>query len=36
MLILLLLGAIAVAAVGLVGTIFCPLLAPLIAVLTLA
>ena len=36
MLLLLLLGAIAVAAVGLVGTAICPLLAPLIAVLTLA
>ncbi len=36
MLLLLLLGAIAVAALGLVATAFCPLLAPLIAVLTLA
>ncbi len=36
MLLFLLLGAIAVAAVGLVGTAVCPLIAPLIAVLTLA
>jgi len=36
MLLILLLVAIAVAAVGLVGTAVCPLLAPLIAVLTLA
>lgn len=35
-LLLLLLGAVAVEAVGLVGTAFCPFLAPLIAVLTLA
>ena len=36
MLLFLLLGAIAVAALGLVGCVCCPLIAPLIAVLTLA
>jgi len=36
MLLFLLLGAVAVAALGLVGTACCPLIAPLIAVLTLA
>ena len=36
MLLFLLLGAIAVAALGLVGTACCPLIAPLIAILTLA
>ena len=36
MLLFLLLGAIAVEACGLVGTAICPLIAPLIAVLTLA
>jgi len=36
MLLLLLLGAIAVAALGLVASACCPLIAPLIAVLTLA
>ena len=36
MLLFLLLGAVAVEALGLVGTAVCPLLAPLIAVLTLA
>ena len=36
MLLFLLLGAIAVAALGLVGTAVCPLIAPLIAVITLA
>jgi hypothetical protein len=36
MLLLLLLGGIAVAALGLVGTAMFPLIAPLIAVLTLA
>ena len=35
-LLLLLLAAIAVAACGLVATAFCPLIAPLIAVITLA
>jgi hypothetical protein len=36
MLLFLLLGAVAVAALGLVGTAFFPLISPLIAVLTLA
>jgi hypothetical protein len=36
MLLFLLLGAVALAALGLVGTAFFPLIAPLIAILTLA